>query len=169
MLRPLFSDPPQRSHVCCEKNFSLMFRPLFSGGGLSTAPRDYWSALKSSSVLIFSSALLALIAVSSLLLISVPFQLFRWHGVLTASLQHQQCHGIRLYPMSCQEKNDDNKHGFISLILGYLLFKSRMLPEKRAGFSCNMIKIACIGDDASRTKKGLLRIEGWERLYQQPV
>ena len=31
MIRPLFSDPLQRSHVCCEKNFSLMFRPLFSG------------------------------------------------------------------------------------------------------------------------------------------
>ena len=67
------------------------------------------------------------------------------------------------------ESNDDNKHGFISLILGYLLFKSRMLPEKRADFSCNMIKIACIGDGASRTKKELLRIEGWERFYQQPV
>ena len=33
MIRPLFSDPPQRSHVCCEKNFDSDDGDEYGGTG----------------------------------------------------------------------------------------------------------------------------------------
>ena len=45
MIRPLFSDPPQRSHVCCEKKFSLMFRPLLSEAAFRPPRVDYWKRI----------------------------------------------------------------------------------------------------------------------------
>ena len=142
MIRPLFSDPPQRSHVCCEKNFSLMFRPLLSEAAFRPPRVDYWRALKSSSVLIFSSSSLLLISVSFLAVISCRC------GVLTALFTVYIMPWKSVYIQWVVKKSRDNKHGFIPLVLRHLhlLFKQWMLLEKKSGFSRSMIKNLCKSD-----------------------
>ena len=59
MIRPLSAILRNDRMSAVKKIFHSCFVLCFRGG-LSTAPRDYWSALKSSSVLIFSSAAVTL-------------------------------------------------------------------------------------------------------------